>query len=158
MADLALLIENAERPKGAPLLPGAAKARARQGQRRHSRNVMAPGRSYTDYQAHPRAPKLTDWVEDLSGARWRVTRITADTCWHDLPGEPVINCPIKFLKIVDGPAPERAPSVAPPAPDGRFAACEALYQGIWDAYEVQDWAKLETALRAYEATLAALGI
>lgn len=153
ISDLSLLILNAERPTGAPPLPGVDKARNRQGMRRYARAKPA-GVPLRRSQV-----LVGDWVEDPTHARWRVTRIHKDTAWYEIPGAPSINCHVSQLTIVNGPIP--APTEAPALevrPDARAEACEALYQGVWDAYEVQDWTALERALRAYETRLAALGV
>lgn len=157
ITDLALLIQNAERPKGARPLPGAAQARNRQGMRRFNREKLPAGVSYDN----PRRTQVlvTDWVEDPAGARWRVSRIVGDTAWYDVPDKPTINCPVKLLRIVNGPhAPTPAPSAPalPPASNGRAEAAEALYQATWDVLDKEDgssWREaLERALRAYEST------
>lgn len=152
--DLALLIANAQRPKGAPPLPGAVQARNRQGQRRYQRE-----RTW-DQNAHNvsrRRPGVGDWVEDLTGARWTVTRIEGDQLVHDVPKEMIRRWPMGVVKIVDGPRP--APAPAPEAAtDARAEACEVLYNAVWDAFEAQSWESCERALRAYEASLAALGV
>ena len=155
IADLALLIANAERPKGTPKLDGAGPAANRQAQRRYQRN-----RTW-DQNAHNtnrRKPVIGDYMRCPDGRVYPITHIDADRYISDVAGKPYIWCHVSQLTIVDGPT---APSPAPaptPGPDALHEACEALYQGIWDAYEVQDWAALERALRAYEARLATLGV
>jgi hypothetical protein len=157
IADLSLLIQNAERPKGRPALPGVQAARNRQGMRRFNREKI-PGRAYIN---PVRALQIGDWVEDPSGARWRVSRIHGDVVWYDEPGQPTVNCPVKLLRMVEPPASAPRAPTAPrvqETPVAVLTACEALYQGVWDAYEVQDWTALERALRAYEVKLSELGV
>jgi hypothetical protein len=150
IADLSLLISNAERRAGTPKLDGVGPAANRQAQRRYNRE-----RTYDQNSArnpHRRLPTVGDYVRVPSGQVWLVTHVIGDMIRNDLgPDSPYNSCPIALCTIVD------APVQAPEAPDGRFQACETLYQAIWDAYEVQSWDGLERALRAYEATLASLG-
>ena len=153
MADLTLLIANAERPKGAPLLPGVLQARNRQGQRRYSRD-----RTKAQHAMNPerRDPIVGDYVRVPNDEIWLVTSVVGDLVRSDdQPGCLGFRyCPIKYTTIVDGPV----TTSAAPAQDARAEACEALYQATWDAFDAQDWPALERALRAYEATLAALGV
>jgi len=157
IADLSLLIQNAQRPKGAPCLPGTAQARNRQGARRHNREKLPPGKDYNQ-NTERRLPKVTDWIETIAGDRWQVTRVTADLVWHDVPGEPLTSCPFKYCRIVDGP---RKPGEQSP-PNDPCALCragETLYHAIWDVIDTMiagsERDALEQAARTYEETLQA---
>lgn len=162
IADLALLVANAERPKGAPKLPGAGPAGNRQAQRRYQRNRTWDTSSHNTAR---RTPRVGDYMLCPDKRVYLISHIEGDDyISHDVPGA---RCHISQLTIVDGPDRAPAPELAPAKES--HVACEALlvealagsetfYQGVWDAYEVQDWAALERALRAYEARLAALGV
>lgn len=153
IADLALLIQNAERPKGSPCLPGTTRARNRQAQRRYNRE-----RTFGQSHRNPgrKVPCVGDYVRVPNGEVWLVTSIEADCIHSDLvQGAGYRHCLTKLATVVEGAA--QAPAQAPAKPD-TLPACEALYQGVWDAYEVQDWSAVERALRAYETALAALGV
>lgn len=148
MADLSLLITNADRPKGTPALPGAKEAGNRQAQRRYNRTHTRDQNGARN--PHRRAPAVGDHIRTPDGRIWPVTRVDGKMIWSDLgPGTPLNSCPIEYCTIVDLPAPS-GPPVATQAPT---PAGETLYHACWDALESNDWMALEGALRAYEASL-----
>jgi hypothetical protein len=150
--DLTLLLQNAERPKGAPKLPGAAQAANRQAQRRYQRTHTRD--QNTARNPERRKPAIGDWVQVPNGERWLVTSIDGGSVRSDKqPGCPGYrHCSIGQVTIVDGP--DDAPPVARPVQ----GAEEALYHAIWDVVDTMPLDKsrdaLETVLRAYEARLA----
>jgi len=150
IADISLLISNAERPKGSPQLPGVAPASNRQAQRRYHRERTRDQNSVRNTAR--RVPAVGDYVRVPDGQVWLVTQIAGDVVRSDdQPGcLGYRGCPVGLVTIVDAPTAPTPSAPLPPASNGRAEAAEALYQGVWDAYEVQDWAALERALRAYE--------
>ena len=147
IADLSLLIMNSERPKGAPRLEGVSAASNRQAQRRYHRERTRDQNGVRNPTR--RAPAVGDHVRVPDGQVWLVTHLDGDMIRSDL-GAGLNRCPVGLVTIVDAPTAPAPSAPLPPASNGRAEAAEALYQGVWDAYEVQDWAALERALRAYE--------
>jgi hypothetical protein len=161
--DLSLLLQNAERPKGSPKIPGAAQAANRQAQRRYNRTHTRDQNS----AKHPdrRKPVPGDYVRVPNGEHWLVTSLVGTLVRSDdQPGCLGMRCcPIGMVTIVDGPAVAPSPTpVATPAPSPVADATETLYHACWDALDraATDLSApplstmLETALRAYEASLA----
>lgn len=150
IADLALLVMNAERPKGAPRLDGASQAANRQSQRRYQR-----ARTRDQNTARPsfrRKPAVGDYVRVPNGEVWLVTSLSGSYIKSDeQPGcLGYRSCPIAMCTIVDGPA---APAPASPPVPPTAPVDDVLYHACWDALEAQSWDALEVALRAYESAL-----
>jgi hypothetical protein len=145
MNDLMLLIRNASQFRGAPALPGAIAARNRQNQRRHTR-----ARRYE--RETTKAPLVGRWVRCLDGTVTCIEAVDGDVYFC----EGGITVMADSVTPVDGPV-RRVGDYVPPVPlpapaQGVPAYAEALYQAAWDALEKADWAALEAALRAFEAT------
>src|SRR5262245_11111754 len=105
MSDLLLLIANAERPGGAPMLAGALQARNRQGQRRYNRERTF---DQSTRNGARRDPVPGDHVRVPNDEVWLVTSLQADMIRSDdQPGCPGFrSCPIKLCTIVDAQAPD----------------------------------------------------